>query len=403
MDRLGETREAHRVDGGAASVDRRRRRLLAGEPLDDVADVHLQRDARDRGSRPGPSRSRCRPAASRRACPSSSSGCARAGVVADEFVAGGLISGPGGGAGERAPRRGGRRRGCRAPPRRGDPCPNGSRWPAPARSPSSGAPAVRQARACSGLRLERGGRGAGSPSCSTTMPSGDEDDRGSAVPGFDESAAFDDGQLDGVGGGEGLRHHASLPSAAPARCRVRDWGACSASIATVCSRPGPATADRGRPATATTTAPSTIEIDGKPTLHASSDKPFRGDPARWNPEDLLLASLSECHLLSYLHACVQAGVVVVDYRDEASGLMVEDGRGGGRFTRGPPAAARDGRRCIDDGCRDRGPCAGQRVVLHRELGELPGGTSRRSRSPRLAEAPRTRRRRVSGARAAGPA
>ena len=48
-----------------------------------------------------------------------------------------------------------------------------------------------------------------------------------------------------------------------------------------------------------------------PTLLASSDKPFRGDPSRWNPEDLLLAALSECHLLSYLHACVQAGVVVV--------------------------------------------------------------------------------------------
>ncbi|MEU1972358.1 OsmC family protein [Microbacterium sp. NPDC019599] len=76
----------------------------------------------------------------------------------------------------------------------------------------------------------------------------------------------------------------------------------------------------------------TIEIEGKPTLLASSDKPFRGDRAKWNPEDLLLASLSECHLLSYLHACVQAGVVVVGYRDEASGVMVEDGRGGGRFT-----------------------------------------------------------------------
>jgi organic hydroperoxide reductase OsmC/OhrA len=75
----------------------------------------------------------------------------------------------------------------------------------------------------------------------------------------------------------------------------------------------------------------TIEIDGKPDLLASSDKPFRGDPSRWNPEDLLLAALSECHLLSYLHACVQAGVVVVGYRDDASGVMVEDGRGGGAF------------------------------------------------------------------------
>jgi organic hydroperoxide reductase OsmC/OhrA len=75
----------------------------------------------------------------------------------------------------------------------------------------------------------------------------------------------------------------------------------------------------------------TIEVDGKPDLLASSDKPFRGDPTRWNPEDLLLASLSECHLLSYLHACVQAGVAVIGYHDEASGVMVEDGRGGGAF------------------------------------------------------------------------
>ncbi|UWF78291.1 MULTISPECIES: OsmC family protein [Microbacterium] len=76
----------------------------------------------------------------------------------------------------------------------------------------------------------------------------------------------------------------------------------------------------------------TLRIPGKPDLLASSDKPFRGDPSRWNPEDLLLAALSECHLLSYLHACVTAGVVVTAYRDEAAGVMREDGRGGGAFT-----------------------------------------------------------------------
>lgn len=75
----------------------------------------------------------------------------------------------------------------------------------------------------------------------------------------------------------------------------------------------------------------TLQISGKPDLAASADKPFRGDPARWNPEDLLLAALSECHLLAYLHACVAAGVVVVGYHDDATGLMVEDGRGGGAF------------------------------------------------------------------------
>ncbi|WES65938.1 OsmC family protein [Microbacter sp. GSS18] len=74
-----------------------------------------------------------------------------------------------------------------------------------------------------------------------------------------------------------------------------------------------------------------ISVDGKPELLASADKPFRGDPSRWNPEDMLLAALSQCHLLSYLHACVQAGVVVVAYEDDASGLMTEDGRGAGRF------------------------------------------------------------------------
>ena len=75
----------------------------------------------------------------------------------------------------------------------------------------------------------------------------------------------------------------------------------------------------------------TIEVDGKPALAASSDKPFRGDPQRWTPEDLLVAALSECHLLSYLHACVTAGVVVTSYRDEATGIMREDGRGSGAF------------------------------------------------------------------------
>jgi organic hydroperoxide reductase OsmC/OhrA len=75
-----------------------------------------------------------------------------------------------------------------------------------------------------------------------------------------------------------------------------------------------------------------IVVDGKPALAASADKPFRGDPMKWNPEDLLLAALSECHLLSYLHACVGAGVIVVGYEDHATGTMVEDGRGGGAFT-----------------------------------------------------------------------
>ncbi len=77
---------------------------------------------------------------------------------------------------------------------------------------------------------------------------------------------------------------------------------------------------------------ATIEIDDKPALLASADRAFRGDPSRWNPEDMLVAALSECHLLAYLHACVTVGVVVVGYEDHATGIMAEDGQGGGSFT-----------------------------------------------------------------------
>lgn len=75
----------------------------------------------------------------------------------------------------------------------------------------------------------------------------------------------------------------------------------------------------------------TISSQGKPDLLTSADKPFFGDPARWNPEELLVAALSQCHLLSYLHACVSAGVVVRAYTDRATGRMVQDTGNGGAF------------------------------------------------------------------------
>jgi organic hydroperoxide reductase OsmC/OhrA len=72
--------------------------------------------------------------------------------------------------------------------------------------------------------------------------------------------------------------------------------------------------------------------DGKPTILGSSDPAFRGDKSRWNPEDLLVASLSSCHMLSVLHRAALAGVTAVEYTDEASGTMKETGDGGGSFT-----------------------------------------------------------------------
>lgn len=70
---------------------------------------------------------------------------------------------------------------------------------------------------------------------------------------------------------------------------------------------------------------------GRPAILGSSDPSFRGDAQRWNPELLLVASLSQCHLLWYLSLCAMSGVVVVDYRDDAVGEMIETPDGGGHI------------------------------------------------------------------------
>ncbi len=71
---------------------------------------------------------------------------------------------------------------------------------------------------------------------------------------------------------------------------------------------------------------------GKNEILGSSDPAFRGDASRYNPEDLLVASLSSCHMLWYLHLCAEAGVIVTAYTDNASGIMVETADGGGHFS-----------------------------------------------------------------------
>ena len=75
-----------------------------------------------------------------------------------------------------------------------------------------------------------------------------------------------------------------------------------------------------------------ISIDSKNNILGSSDPDFRGDKTKHNPEDLLISSLSACHMLWYLHLCSQAGVVVTDYIDDATGIMIETKNGGGNFT-----------------------------------------------------------------------
>lgn len=72
---------------------------------------------------------------------------------------------------------------------------------------------------------------------------------------------------------------------------------------------------------------------GKPVIPGSSDPAFRGDRTRYNPEELLVMSISSCHMLWFLHLCADGGIVVVDYEDDATGTMVEDAERGGFFTK----------------------------------------------------------------------
>jgi organic hydroperoxide reductase OsmC/OhrA len=75
-----------------------------------------------------------------------------------------------------------------------------------------------------------------------------------------------------------------------------------------------------------------IVIANKDNILGSSDPAFCGDKTKHNPEDLLVSSLSSCHMLWYLHLCAQAGVIVTDYIDNATGIMKETENGGGHFT-----------------------------------------------------------------------
>ena len=74
-----------------------------------------------------------------------------------------------------------------------------------------------------------------------------------------------------------------------------------------------------------------ILAEGKPPIPGSSDPNFRGNAARYNPEEFLVASLSACHMLWYLHLCSANQVTVLDYRNAATGVMQENDDGSGAF------------------------------------------------------------------------
>lgn len=75
----------------------------------------------------------------------------------------------------------------------------------------------------------------------------------------------------------------------------------------------------------------TISIAGKPDLEGTADPMFRGKPELHNPEELFIAAIVSCHLLSYLALCARRGLSIVSYEDSASGTLAFDNKGGGRF------------------------------------------------------------------------
>lgn len=75
----------------------------------------------------------------------------------------------------------------------------------------------------------------------------------------------------------------------------------------------------------------TVTTQGKPDLFLTTDNAAVGDKSKLNPEDLLVTAISSCHMLSYLYACSLEGIVITSYTDNASGIMIEQASGGGRF------------------------------------------------------------------------
>lgn len=74
-----------------------------------------------------------------------------------------------------------------------------------------------------------------------------------------------------------------------------------------------------------------VNIQGKPTIHGSADKPFHGDPEKYNPEDLLMASLSACHMMSFFYVCRKREIQILSYKDEAEGVLSLNPDGSGQF------------------------------------------------------------------------
>jgi organic hydroperoxide reductase OsmC/OhrA len=64
-----------------------------------------------------------------------------------------------------------------------------------------------------------------------------------------------------------------------------------------------------------------VEPAGKPVILGSSSRAFKGDDARYNPEDLLLASLGECHVLTYLALAGKEKIRLLALEVDVNGVL----------------------------------------------------------------------------------
>jgi organic hydroperoxide reductase OsmC/OhrA len=75
-----------------------------------------------------------------------------------------------------------------------------------------------------------------------------------------------------------------------------------------------------------------VSSPGKPDIAGSAARAFHGDLERWNPEELLVAALAQCHMLSLFYVATRRGVVITSYADDAVGTLVTSPDASGRFT-----------------------------------------------------------------------
>jgi len=90
---------------------------------------------------------------------------------------------------------------------------------------------------------------------------------------------------------------------------------------------------KGNANTYRTTRNHHVLVDGKQVLAVSAAKAFKGDPNLHNPEDLLLASLTSCHLMSYLYCCAKHNIEILSYQDDAEAILEVFNDGSGKITK----------------------------------------------------------------------